>query len=89
MLTKVVENGKIIYEIDYRIGGKRRSFWINQTGHLLKYRKELNDDEIPASIMNYIKAKYPPFDRIDWARYIEENRKELLHRGWQRTCFLF
>ena len=86
---KVVENGKIIYEIDYRSSGKRQSFWINQMGHLLKYRKELNDDEIPASITNYIKAKYPPFDRIDWARYIEENGKSYYTVAGRGHVFFF
>lgn len=73
--AKFEEKGVTRYEIDFKINGKRYYFWIDKQGHLIKYRRELHDNEIPASIMNFITTKFGRFDDIDRAKYIEENKK--------------
>ncbi len=62
MLIDYEEGGNITYEINYKIDGKDHLFRINEKGELLKYRKELKDSEIPASIMNLINSIYGKMD---------------------------
>lgn len=64
-------DGKIRYEISFKIDGKNHLFRINDRGELLKFRKELKDSEVPASIMNLINSIYGEID-IDGAKYVEE-----------------
>lgn len=71
---KFEEGGKTKYEINFKIDGKRQYFWIDDKGHLVKYRKELHDNEIPGSIMEFIRLEFGRFDEIDRAKYIEENK---------------
>ena len=65
------EGGKITYEIKFKMDGKNHLFRINEKGELQKFRKELKDSEIPASIMNLINSIYGEMD-IDGAKYVEE-----------------
>jgi hypothetical protein len=85
---KFEEGGKTEYEIDFKINGKRRYFWIDGKGHLIKYRKELNDDEIPASIMEYIRTNYGPLNDIDRAKYLIENGKSFYLIAGDAAIFL-
>jgi len=83
------EGGKIEYQINFKIDRKRRYFWIDDKGHLIKYRKELKDDEIPASIMEYISKNYHPLEDIDRAKYIIENGKRYYIVSGDASLFLF
>jgi hypothetical protein len=69
-------DGKITYEIKIEVDGKNHLFRINDKGKLLKFRKELDDSEIPASIMNLINSIYGEID-IDGAKYVEEPEKTI------------
>ncbi|WP_346857808.1 PepSY-like domain-containing protein [uncultured Draconibacterium sp.] len=70
------EGGKITYEIRFKKDGKNNYFWTDEKGTLLKYRRELNNDEIPLAIVNLITNKYGEFD-IDRSKYVEENGKNI------------
>lgn len=70
------EGGKITYEIRFKQDGRNHFFWTNEKGKLLKYRKELNDNEIPSSIINLINSTYGTLD-IDQSKYVEENGKNI------------
>lgn len=70
----IKEGNEIVYEINFEIDGKNRDFWIDKKGKLLKYRKELEDSEIPLGIVNLINSKYGKLD-IDRSKYVEENGK--------------
>ena len=69
---KYVEGNKIIYEIQFKINGKDYFFWINEKGKLLKFRRELKESEVPASMMQFINNKYGSTD-YDRAKFVEEN----------------
>jgi uncharacterized membrane protein YkoI len=69
---KVEEGGKIIYDIELEINGKDHDFWIDENGKLLKYIKEIRDNEVPASITSLITNKYGLLD-IDDAWFREES----------------
>lgn len=86
---KIVEGGKTEYEIDFKINGERRYFWIDEKGHLIKYRKELKDDEIPDPIMEYIRTNYGRLDDIDRAKYLIENGKNYYLIAGDAAVFLF
>ncbi len=86
---KTVENGQTLYEIVFRINGKRRFFWINEKAQLVKYRKELYDAEVPAPIMSFINSKYGPFERLNRAKYVEENGKVYYIVAGRAHVFLF
>ncbi len=68
------EEGKAVYYIKFEIDNKDCEFWTERNGKLLEFRKELKDSEIPASIMDPLKAKYPSLD-IDDAELKEEAGK--------------
>ena len=68
------EENKITYEITFKKDGKGHSFWINEKGKLLKYRKELKDSEIPLLLLNHIITQYGSFD-IDRSKYLEDKGK--------------
>lgn len=70
----IKEGNEIVYEINFEIEGKDHDFWINEKGKLLKYRKELKDNEIPPAIVTLINNKYGKFD-IDRSKYVEERGK--------------
>ena len=86
---KIEEGGKIVYEIDFKIDGKRRFFWIDDKGRLIKFRKELNDEKIPVAIMNFIKEKFGPLDDIDRAKFVIENGKKYYIVAGDAAVFLF
>lgn len=73
---RLEEDGNITYEINFKIDGKNHLFRINENGELLKYRKELKDSEVPASIMNLINGIYGEMD-IEGAKYVEEPGKTI------------
>ena len=64
-------DAQVTYEINFKIDGKNHLFRISDTGELQKFRKELKDSEVPASIMNLISGIYGKMD-IDGAKYVEE-----------------
>jgi uncharacterized membrane protein YkoI len=70
------EKGNITYQISFKVDGKNHLFRINEKGELLKYRKELKDSEVPASIMRLIEDIYGPYD-LDNAKYVEEPEKRI------------
>lgn len=70
---KQEKDGKTIYITQFKIDGKGYYFWITENGELLKYRRELKDNEIPASIKNAIQNQFGKLD-IKRAKYVEENR---------------
>jgi uncharacterized membrane protein YkoI len=73
------EGGKTVYEINFEISGKDHDFWIDEKGKIIKYRKELKDNEIPTNIVTEIKNKYGILD-IDRAEYNEENGKIIYYQ---------
>ena len=73
---RIEAGGKITYEIDFKIDGKNHHFRINERGKLLKYRKELKESEVPASITDLINTKYGTLD-FDRAKYVEEVGKTI------------
>ena len=70
----ITEGNNIVHEINFEIDNKDHDFWINEKGEILKYKKELKDNEIPGEIQTLIKTKYGVLD-IDGAEYNEENGK--------------
>lgn len=61
----------VTYEVRFRMDGKNHFFWINEDGQLLKYRKELRDNEIPSIILSEISNTYGKLD-IDRSKYVAE-----------------
>lgn len=71
---KIWENGETIYIIKFKIDSKDRIFWIGEKGSLIKYRKELLNNEIPKEVMAYIHKNFGELD-IERARYLEEDNR--------------
>jgi uncharacterized membrane protein YkoI len=69
---RIEENGKTTYVIKFENDHREQVFWIDDKGKLIKYRKELRNSEVPASIIRFIENGYGEID-IDRAKYIEEN----------------
>ena len=63
--------GQVIYEINYKIEGKNQLFLIGEDGVLLKYRKELQNSEVPPELLELIKTAYGPLD-LDRGKFVEE-----------------
>jgi uncharacterized membrane protein YkoI len=73
---RMEENGDITYEIKFKIDGKDYFFQIKDKGELLKFRKELKDSEVPASIINLINTIYGEMD-IERAKFVEEPKQTI------------
>ena len=58
----IKEGNETYYEINFELNGKDHDFWIDEKGKLLKYRRELKESEIPASILTLINTKYGKID---------------------------
>lgn len=71
---KYEEDGKITYEIRFKKEGNNHFFWINEEGILLKYRRELSNNELPKIIVDFINANYGKID-VKRSKYVEENGK--------------
>lgn len=67
-------DNRITYEVKFKVDGKYRFFWVNENGKLLKYRKELKDNEVPQSILDFIASTYGKID-IDYSKYVEEGKR--------------
>lgn len=65
------KNGAITYVIKVKIDGKYSYFWLNEKPELVKYRRELQDSEIPTAIMKMIKTEYGSLE-IKRAKYVED-----------------
>ncbi len=64
----------VVYEIRFKSDGNNQFFWVNKNGEIVKYRKELNETEIPQPIFSYIANELGAFE-FDRAKYVEENGK--------------
>ncbi|WP_297088099.1 PepSY-like domain-containing protein [uncultured Draconibacterium sp.] len=75
------QGNEITYEIKFENEGNDNIFWIDERGKLLKFRKELDRDEVPSEILNVISSRYSSFD-YDRAKYLEEgNLRFYIIRG--------
>ncbi|WP_347838413.1 PepSY-like domain-containing protein [uncultured Draconibacterium sp.] len=75
------EGEEITYEIKFENEGNDNIFWINEKGKLIKFRKELDQKDIPIDILNTITSRFASFD-YDRAKYLEEgNLKFYIIRG--------
>lgn len=63
---------KVYYEVLLKNEGKNNFFWINDKGKLLKYRRELKDNEIPSLILKNINDQFGTFE-ISRSKYVEDN----------------
>jgi len=70
----LTENGETVYKINFEIDDKDYDFWISKNGKLLKYIRELKDNEVPENILSAIKNNYGSLD-IDHAKYYEDAGK--------------
>ncbi len=70
----IKENGETVYKINFEIDDRDNDFWIGENGKLLKYIKELKNNEVPENILSAIKNKYGLLD-TDHAKYEEEAGK--------------
>ncbi len=70
------EGGRVTYYVDFEVDNKDCHFWIDEKGEILKFKRELKDNQIPASILASIKGQYASFD-IDDAELLEEAGKTI------------
>lgn len=47
-VSKEVEKGKTMYEVETKVGGKTRDLMLNETGEVLSVEEEVDLDSIPA-----------------------------------------
>ncbi len=55
-LSKEVEGGKTIYEVETTLNGKTRDFLLDATGRLIELEDELALDEVPAAVKSALEA---------------------------------
>jgi uncharacterized membrane protein YkoI len=70
------EEGNIIYEINFKIDGKKHHFLVSDKGRITKFKKDLKESEIPATMLDLIQTGYGTFD-LERSRYLEESGKSM------------
>ena len=63
-----------LYEIRFKQDDKNQFFWVNTNGEIVKYRKELNESEIPNPVLSLIDKQLGKLD-FEQAKSVEENGK--------------
>jgi len=65
------EGSDIHYYINFEMNNKDCEFWMDEKGKLLRFKQELRESEIPASILSSIQGQFASFD-LDDAERTEE-----------------
>jgi hypothetical protein len=58
-VSKEVEGGKTIFEVESIDNGRRRDINYNPDGTVILYEEELKESEVPPAVMAAIKKRYP------------------------------
>ncbi len=56
-LSKEVEGGKTVYEIETKVGGKTRDLLLDQSGAVIEIEEEVDLDSLPAAAKEAIQQK--------------------------------
>jgi hypothetical protein len=58
-VTKEMENGEVIYDIEMTKSGKKHEMDCKEDGTLVDIQNEIDAKDLPAAALSAIKAKYP------------------------------
>ena len=67
-VSKEVEDGKTIYEVESVDAGRRRDINYNADGSVILYEEELKEADVPPVVIAAIKKRYPKATGTSWER---------------------
>ena len=67
-VSKEVEDGKTIFEVESIDNGRRRDINYNADGSVILYEEELAEADVPAVVIEAIKKRYPKATGTRWER---------------------
>lgn len=77
------EDGKVVYDIEFKVDGKKMEADIAVDGTLLNYEKEINVKDLPRAVVEAVEKKYPHNTIKQVMEVTEIKDKKEVHGGFE------
>jgi hypothetical protein len=81
--TKETENGKVIYDIEFKQDGRRAEADIFEDGTLENFEKEFDAKDLPKAVTEAVEKKYPNSKMKEVNEITEIKDKKEVHGGFE------
>lgn len=75
------------YKVEFEIDNKDHDIWYYKNGMVIKFKKEISENEIPQEVVSTITDKYPDY-KIDSAEVEEQDNQKIykieIDKGWNK-----
>ncbi|MFL5331348.1 MAG: PepSY-like domain-containing protein [Gemmataceae bacterium] len=81
--SKETENGKVVYDIEFKLKGRKAEADIAEDGTVLSYEKEFDAKDLPKAVTDSLEKKYPKAKMKEVMEITEVRGKREIHGGFE------
>jgi uncharacterized membrane protein YkoI len=81
--TKETENGKVVYDIEFKQDGRKAEADIAEDGTILNFEKEFDAKDLPKAVTDAVEKKYPKAKMKEVMEITEIKDKKEVHGGFE------
>jgi uncharacterized membrane protein YkoI len=81
--TKETENGKVMYDIEFKQDGRKAEADIAEDGTLLNFEKEFDAKDLPKAVTEAVEKKYPRSKIKEVMEITDIKDKKEVHGGFE------
>jgi len=81
--TKETENGKVMYDIEFKVDGKKTEADIAEDGSILNFEKEFPAKDLPKAVTAAVEKKYPKSTIKEVMEITDIKDKKEVHGGFE------
>ena len=81
--TKETENGKVVYDIEFKQDGKKAEADIFEDGAIQNFEKEFDAKDLPKAVTEAVEKKYPKAKMKEVMEITEIKDKKEVHGGFE------
>jgi uncharacterized membrane protein YkoI len=83
--TKEKEDGKVVYDLEFKVDGKKTEADIAEDGTLLNYEKEFDAKDLPKAVTDTVEKRYPKAKIKEVMEITDIKDKKEVHGGFEIT----
>jgi hypothetical protein len=81
--TKEKEDGKVVYDIEFKQDGRKAEADITEDGTILNFEKEFDAKDLPRAVTEAVQKKYPRSKLIEVMELTDIKGKKEVHGGFE------
>ena len=81
--SKETENGKVVFDIEFKVEGHKTEADIGEDGTVLNFEKEFNAKDLPKAVTDAVEKKYPKAKMKEVMEITEIKDKKEVHGGFE------